>query len=72
MNKPLVFNYRDYTELKEKCEQLEKENEKLKHENRNLLIRCRIAETNVNEMDKLILEEVKKLRKTIEKGGDDK
>ena len=66
MTKPLVFNYRNYEDLKEKLEVLEKENEKLKHDNRNLQIRCRIAETNINEMDKVILDEVIKLREEIQ------
>ena len=69
MNKPLVFNYKEYEKLKEKCEQLEKENEKLRHDKGSLQIRCRIAEMNAKELDQMILEEVKKLRETIEQNN---
>lgn len=51
MNKPLVFNYRNYAELKEKHEQLIEENKKLRKELANLEIRCRIAEAMVKEHD---------------------
>ena len=50
MNKPLVFNYRHYAELKEEHEKLLEENSKLKKDIANLEIRCRIAEAMVKEL----------------------
>lgn len=44
MDKPTVFNYRDYTDLKEEHAKLQHELVRLKAENANLQIRCRIAE----------------------------
>lgn len=53
MNKPLVFNYRDYTELREAYKQLLADNQKLmadnaklRREKTNLEIRLRIAEAD--------------------------
>ena len=45
MNKPLVFNYKQYERLREAHGQLVEENERLKHDKTNLEIRCRIAES---------------------------
>ena len=50
MTKPLVFCYRDYEELKEKYEKLVMDHTRLKAENTNLQIRCRIAEATVKEL----------------------
>ena len=63
MTKPLVFNYRDYDTLRDKCNDMaveiaeltDKVNKQatqimlLKDENTNLRIRCRIAEADLNE-----------------------
>ena len=52
--KPIVFNYRQYEELREAYKALLKDNQKLMSDNKrlrekvaNLEIRCRIAEDNV-------------------------
>lgn len=50
MNKPIVFSYRRYKELKEAYEMLLEENKELKHDMANLEIRCRIAEAMVKEL----------------------
>ncbi len=50
MNKPTVFNYRRYKELKEAYRLLLDENKELKHDMANLEIRCRIAEAMVKEL----------------------
>ena len=53
MTKPLVFNYRKYEELRDAYKallsdnnQLMADNKRLRQENANLLIRCRIAEAD--------------------------
>ena len=53
MSKPLVFNYKEYEELRdaykallEENNQLKAENKRLRKENTNLQIRCRIAEAD--------------------------
>lgn len=53
MNKPLVFNYRDYKDLKEAYKELLADNQrllvdnrKLRRENTNLRIRLRIEEAD--------------------------
>ena len=53
MNKPLVFNYKDYEDLKEAYKELLEDNNKLsadnkrlRHENTNLKIRLRIEEAD--------------------------
>lgn len=48
MIKPLVFNYRDYEELKQKYEDLLFAHGKVLCELTNLRIRCRIAEADLN------------------------
>lgn len=50
MNKPIVFNYRRYKELKEAYKMLLEENKELKYDMANLEIRCRIAEAMVKEL----------------------
>lgn len=50
MNKPTVFNYRRYKELKEAYRLLLDENKELKHDMANLEIRCRISEAMVKEL----------------------
>lgn len=56
MTKPLVFNYKDYKDLKEAYKALLEDNNKLiadnkrlRHENTNLKIRLRIEEADRNE-----------------------
>lgn len=49
MNKPLVFNYRDYEKILEENERIREENERLRKTITNLEIRCRIAEADKNE-----------------------
>ena len=44
MTKPMVFNYQDYVRLQE-------ENKRLREENTNLQIRCRIAESEKPDRD---------------------
>ena len=50
MTKPTVFSYKDYTDLKAKYEELVMDYTKLKAENTNLRIKCRILETDLEEM----------------------
>ena len=50
MNKPLVFNYRRYEELQTAYKELLEENQSIKHRLENLEIRCRILETDNNEL----------------------
>lgn len=45
MNKPTVFNYQDYLDLKQAYDDLKEENQRLRDKIANLEIRCRIAET---------------------------
>lgn len=62
MSKPLVFNYKDYEELEKKYIELEYKMAKQKADNTNLLIRCRIAEARVKELED---EEQQKKRKSV-------
>ena len=50
MTKPTVFSYKDYTDLKAKYEELVMDYTKLKAENTNLRIKCRILETDLEEL----------------------
>ena len=43
MNKPLIFNYKDYKDLREAYSQLLEDNEKLKTDNRSLRSQLHIA-----------------------------
>ena len=50
MNKPRVFNYRRHEELQAAYKELLEENQSIKHRLENLEIRCRILETDNNEL----------------------
>lgn len=58
MDKPTVFNYRDYTDLKEEHAKLQRELAKLKAENANLQIRCRIAEEELEWQSARVAERI--------------
>lgn len=54
MSKPTVFNYNDYVNLKQECDELihtcaklQEDNNELRRKVANLEIRCRIAEEKV-------------------------
>ena len=56
MTKPITFNYQDYVKLKEDYEKLNQDYKdwlikysKLKDENTNLKIKCRILEADLKE-----------------------
>ena len=55
MSKPTVFNYNDYIQVKEERDRLLEENWKLKERVANLLIRCRIAEEDLQELQRGML-----------------
>ena len=50
MDKPIAFNYKDHIKALDEISSLKIEIARLKNENTNLQIRCRIAETKVNEL----------------------
>lgn len=58
MDKPTVFNYREFVELKEEHAKLKREFVKLKAENANLQIRCRIAEEELEWQSARVAERI--------------
>ena len=63
MNKPKVFNYREYTELRDAYKALLEDNNKLmadnkqlRHDKANLEIRCRILKDHDDRMTKRVKE----------------
>ena len=61
MTKPWVFSYRDYVNLKEDYDKLNQDYKdllikyaKLKDENTNLRIKCRILEADLEELRKVV------------------